>query len=314
MLRAAGVATISGARAIETELVENGSACRFIILSRPATALRFMFAVRAAAPQAMVVYDTVDLHWLRFEREAALVDDADSLRESGRIKQEELFAAESADLILTVTDTEREVLLRELPSARVAVLPNIHPSVQGESRCDGRNGLLFVGGFLHRPNVDAMQYFVSDVLPLVHRRRPDLRLFIVGSEMPEAIRALRSDLVEPVGHVSDLSPHFQARRLFVAPLRYGAGMKGKVGQSLSAGLPVVTTTVGADGMALRDEEHALIADSPQEFADAIERAYADDVLWRRLSDRGRAHVRTHFSDEAARARLEQLFPSTGVVE
>jgi len=87
-------------------------------------------------------------------------------------------------------------------------------------------------------------------------------------------------------------------RVFVAPIRFGAGVKGKIGEALSYGLPVVTTNIGAEGMSLRDGEEALIADSPQDFAAAVLRAYRDEALWRRLSERGHAHVRQHFSPEA----------------
>jgi glycosyltransferase involved in cell wall biosynthesis len=86
--------------------------------------------------------------------------------------------------------------------------------------------------------------------------------------------------------------------LTVAPLRFGAGVKGKIGEALSYGLPVVTTNIGAEGMSLRDGEEALIADSPRDFAAAVLRAYRDEALWRRLSECGYAHVRQHFSPEA----------------
>jgi glycosyltransferase involved in cell wall biosynthesis len=126
--------------------------------------------------------------------------------------------------------------------------------------------------------------------------------------MPESIRSLRSDVVEPVGQAPDLAAYFRVTRVFVAPLRYGAGMKGKVGQSLSWGVPVVTTSIGSEGMGLAHGEHVLIADTPNEFAVAVLRLCADDGLWQNLSDAGAAFVRKQFSREAARARLAALLP------
>src|SRR5262249_35644149 len=139
-------------------------------------------------------------------------------------------------------------------------------------------------------------------------RLPDVQLLVAGSYLSERMRRLASDAVRPIGFVEDLDPLFDSCRVFVAPLRYGAGMKGKIGQRMSLGVPVVTTTVGAEGLRLRNGVHALIEDSPEAFAAAVVHLYEDDALWRQLSSRSLSHVREHFSDEAARVRLERIFP------
>ena len=108
--------------------------------------------------------------------------------------------------------------------------------------------------------------------------------------------------------MADPAPFFAGSRVFVSPLRYGAGMKGKIGQAMAFGLPVVTTSVGAEGMRLLDGETALVADDPASFAAAVVRLYRDDQLWRRLSENGRGHVERHFSGQAVRGLLGELFP------
>src|SRR5262245_7128391 len=163
---------------------------------------------------------------------------------------------------------------------------------------------MFIGNFRHTPNRDAVAYFVGEILPRVAARLPGVRFLIVGSGRPPSIRQA-SPAVQVLGHVKDVDPVFDAARVFVAPLRYGAGVKGKIGQSLACGLPVVTTSVGAEGMALVDREHALIADGPEAFAQAVVELYGDPALWARLSAAGRRHVGTHFGRERTRALLDE---------
>jgi glycosyltransferase involved in cell wall biosynthesis len=131
--------------------------------------------------------------------------------------------------------------------------------------------------------------------------------------MPASIRKLASPQVDPVGFVPEVEPYFDRARIFVAPLRHGAGMKGKVGQSLSFGLPVVTTSVGAEGMGLVDGENALVSDEPEGFAERILRLYDNQELWTRLSAAGRDVIVSRFSEEAMRPQVLALVGAAGPV-
>ena len=125
--------------------------------------------------------------------------------------------------------------------------------------------------------------------------------------MPPSVESLRSANVEPLGFVPDVEPYFESCRIFVTPLRFGAGMKGKVGHSMSHGLPVVATRIGAEGMGLEHEKHLLIADDPEDFADLVVRLYNDEMLWRRLSAESLTHLATNYSLAAARERMIDIF-------
>jgi glycosyltransferase involved in cell wall biosynthesis len=125
--------------------------------------------------------------------------------------------------------------------------------------------------------------------------------------MPASIKALRSANVEPVGFVPDVAPYFESCRLFVAPLRFGAGMKGKVGQSMSHGLPVVATSIGVEGMGLRHEKHVLIANATQHFAAAVARLYNDENLWNSLSRESFSHLEANYSVVAVRKQMAGIF-------
>ena len=163
---------------------------------------------------------------------------------------------------------------------------------------------------LHRPNLDAVRYFIDEIFPLVLDKIPTARFRIVGNDTPPEIFALSSENIIVEGFVSNIKPIFESCRVFVAPLRYGAGMKGKIGQALSFGLPTVTTSIGAEGMNLTDEREVLIADEPETFADAVVKLYQSAELWQRLSDNGFRFVEENFSppviDEKIQKAIEKI--------
>jgi glycosyltransferase involved in cell wall biosynthesis len=173
-----------------------------------------------------------------------------------------------------------------------------------------RSDLVFVGGFQHPPNVDAVCWFVAEVMPLLRDDGGEaMRLHVIGSKVPPQVLALACDDVVVHGFVADIEPYLDGCRLSVAPLRYGAGVKGKINMAMSYGLPVVATAVAVEGMHLQSGSDVLVADSAVDFAAAIRRAYHDAELWQNLSDRGLANVREHFSFDAARAALVRVLPA-----
>lgn len=303
-----GIPVIAGHEAAISHLRSNGGRYRAVWISRPELAEIYLPVVRAFAVKARVIYDTVDLHWIRFERGIPFDDHPERLRNlAERYRRIELSNARAADLTIAITPEEKQALLAQDPQLRVETLPNVHRLCPCATPASARQDLFFIGGFSHRPNVDAVIYFVRDILPLIHEQRPEIRFNIIGSDMPDAIHALASALITPVGYVPDVTPWFEQSRVFVSPLRHGAGMKGKIGQSLSHGLPVVTTRIGAEGMGLTNDIDALIADDPLVFAQSVLRLYTDDALWHRMSAAGQALIERHYSKEAVAPMLLPLF-------
>jgi glycosyltransferase involved in cell wall biosynthesis len=305
-----------GAEEAVEHLWEEGGSYRHVLLARPDQARRYLESVRALAPQAAVLYDTVDLHWVRMSRAAELSGDEGERLCAERYRVLERDLAAAVDLVVAITEQERQLLLAEVPAARVAVVPNVHTLQEPGPGPKQRKDLFFIGGFEHHPNVDAVQWFVGEVLPIVRQACPEAVFRVVGSMPPPEVLTLASAHVEVVGYVADPGPCFHGCRVFVSPLRYGAGMKGKIGQAMSYGLPVVTTSIGAEGMGLVDGENALVADGAAAFAQAVVRLYEDDDLWHRLAARSRAHVEARYSEKAVRPLLAALFPvaagSTGI--
>ena len=195
-----------------------------------------------------------------------------------------------------------------VPQACTIVLPNVHEEVWGGlPPCREREGILFIGGFEHPPNTDAMVWFVEEILPLVRKSIP-ARLTILGSSPSEEILRLSGPNVEVTGYLPDVDEHFRRSRVFVAPLRYGAGMKGKVGQAMAHGLPAVMTPVGAEGIGIVDGVHGLVRSLPQEFANAVVELMTSDPLWNRISERSLELVRQYDPDSMTR-RLEGILDS-----
>ncbi|PYS98550.1 MAG: glycosyl transferase family 2, partial [Acidobacteria bacterium] len=201
--------------------------------------------------------------------------------------------ARASDLIWCNSSADKEAMEREAPGVPSVVVPTIHRLHARGISFEEREHLLFVGNFLHRPNTDAILFFAGEILPAVRESLPGVELLIVGDNAPPEFASFEG--VRLLGYVPDVDPLFARARVFVAPVRFGAGVKGKIGEALAYAVPVVTTTIGAEGMELRDEEEALIADTPHDFAAAVVRLYRDAGLWQRLSDNAHAHVERHFS-------------------
>jgi glycosyltransferase involved in cell wall biosynthesis len=303
-----GIHTVVGADATMAHLAHAGRRYRHVVLSRPEIAFRYLFAVRAHAIHARVALDTVDLHWVRMQGEARVTGDVTIAERAAVVERMELFNAQSSDLILTVSEAERQVLLGRDASLAVEVVPVIHSSVSSCARWNERQDLMFVGSYWHKPNEDAVLYFVQEILPRIHDRLPDVTFNILGSRMPNSIESLAAATVRCIGYVQDLTPYFDRARVFVAPLRFGAGVKGKIVQSMSHGLPVVTTVLGAEGLMVTSGEQVVIADTPDAFADAVVALYTNPELWTGIARRATAHVSRYFSAAVVRRRLEAIFP------
>ena len=294
------------ARSISMLLGTRGDEFDAVILSRHYIAAKHIDAVRAFAPHALVVFDTVDLHFLREERLAELSRSGTAKRTAESKRNEELALIRKADLTLVVSPFEKELLERLEPTAQVMLLSTIHEPLGADKPFAEREGLLFIGGFRHPPNTDAILWYGNEILPRLRERLPGVKTYVVGIDPPATIKALAADDFVIAGHVPDLIPYLTGFRLSVSPLRYGAGVKGKVNHAMSYGMPVVATTPSIEGMHLTPGVNVLVGDDPESFADAVVRAYRDQELWTTLSEGGRENIRKHFSRDLARSAISRL--------
>jgi len=294
---------------IEEHLRNFGNLYDLVILSRVDVASRHIEAIRNHCCNAKIIFDTVDLHFLREMREAE-AGVAESSSETLQLRKElELDVARKADLTLVVSSAEIDLLAKEAPDINVALLSNIHILRKSAKGFQQRKDILFIGGFEHPPNIDAVDYFLADIFPLIRNRIPDIHFYIVGGKVPSHINAIDDDQITVTGFVSDIQPLFDNIRLSVAPLRYGAGVKGKINSSMNFGVPVIATTMAVEGMHLVDGKDVLVADDPEEFAEKIVQAYLERGLWEQLSAAGRRNIEKYFSFEVAENQLQEITES-----
>jgi len=288
---------------------ERGREFDYVVISRHYIAANYLSLLRRHCPDAKFIFDTVDLHYLREERMAELEDSLPLRRTAAQTRRSELAVIEAADATIVVSPVEKTVLKEAAPDARVYVISNVHEVTGSQRGFADRKDIFFVGGYQHPPNIDAACWFVNDIWPLVHEQLPDMEFHLIGSKAPEQVRALDGNGVRFHGFVKTLEPWLDGCRLAVAPLRYGAGIKGKVNMSMARGQPVVATPMAVEGMFAQSGRDVLVAETAGEFAAAIVRLYQDEALWNRMSAAGLENVRQYFSVETASLGLQQMLSS-----
>ncbi|WAC41742.1 glycosyltransferase [Pedobacter sp. SL55] len=262
------------------------SACKnadYIWACRPELNKKYSF-IRKHVPSAKWIYDTVDLHYIRLTREAALVSSEEIQAKADEFKTLELSLAEGADITVCITDVEQRLLQNEGISNTI-VVPNIHtlPVRNNRADFDSRRDLLFVGSYDHTPNVDSVVWLCKEIMPIIWEKDANIKVHLVGNNPKPEVLCLANDHIKVHGYVEHLEPFFNSCRVFVAPLRYGAGMKGKIGQALSYGLPTVTTDIGSEGMGLNHQKNIFIANNIENFASSVLRLYQTEDLWNSIS-------------------------------
>jgi O-antigen biosynthesis protein len=299
-------------RSIQEHLKEHGGRYDVVFLFRVGVATRNIGLIRDNCIKAKVIYHTSDLHYLRMQREAILRSDKEKKKAADKMKKREFDAMRASDISIVHSTAELEILSQELPSIRPHVFPLMLSVEKSVIPFSGRRDIMFVGGFRHAPNVDAVQFFVSEVMPGLRKRMPGIRFYVIGSKAPPEIQALACEDVVVMGFVDKLKPILDQTRISVAPLRYGSGIKGKIGTALAAGLPVIATSIAVEGMGLVQGENVLVADRADQFIEEIVKLYQSETLWNRLSENGLKFADHAWSGEAAWKVLSKILHDAGI--
>ena len=306
-LRQQGVEVICGPPPVSFArwIAAHGAALDHVLLSRPTVAPSYLPLLARHAPQAALSFYGHDLHAVRMRREAALTGDAVLAAAAEAMERTERTVWQAVDVVIYPSEVEAETVRRLEPAVvahavtpyRYEVPPPRDAPVEGAE-------LLFVAGFAHTPNLDAADWLVRAILPLVREAVPEARLALVGSNPTDAVLALAGDGVEVTGSVStdELSRRYRSARVAVVPLRVGAGVKAKVVEALCTGLPLVTTSIGAEGLpGLADI--VTVADEPAAIAAALVRLLRDDDAWLAASRAQSVYAAEHFGYERMRDTL-----------
>jgi glycosyltransferase involved in cell wall biosynthesis len=278
------------------------------IMARAPVVWPYLVILKNVAPNLRLIFNTVDLHYIRELRQAELANDA-AAREAALVtRAHEFELMEKCDLTILLSQEEMYAVREIKPEAPVVVLPVVFTDIPGATKPFAeRRDILFIGSFPHQPNIDAVYFFVAAVFPIIRQRIPDIKFKVIGSSPPDSIRRLAEfPGIEILGFVKDLEPVFSDIRLSVAPLRYGAGIKGKIGTSFCYGVPCVATSIAAEGMGLTNGKNVLIGDTPEQLAEAVCAAYLDVDKWNALSKEGHRFALENYSVPVIRERVSDL--------
>jgi len=287
----------------------NGQYLDYIILSRPHIAEKYIDIVREKSA-AKIIYFGHDLHFLRERREYEIKRDKTYLLSSMEWLKRELDLNTKADVSYFFSDVEKTEIQKVNPYASVDVVPlYIYDTFKKRKvKSKKRNDIMFVGGFAHSPNIDAMLWFVEKVWSKIEKKIPDAKFYIIGSHPTEEILALAKENIIVTGFVDDatLDDYYKQCKVSVAPLRYGAGIKGKVVDALYNGMPLVTTSIGAEGL---DDARSvmMIADTPKKFAKTVLSIYLDDDLADRYAKKAIKYCKIYFSEKRAKSKMSHSF-------
>ena len=292
----------------ENWLKDNGSGIDYAFFHKPDPTSRLLPIIKSCT-NAAIIYQCHDLHYLRLRRKAEVENDQAMLAEAGRYEQKEDFIFANSDVLLTFSDVEEKIIRKKFPLKQVFTVPLFFYTDMPDPERDfnSRRDLLYVGSCSHTPNQDAISWFSGEILPLVQKEIPDIVFHVVGANPPPEISSLQSKNIRIHGRVSDdeLRDLYQGARIVVAPLRFGAGVKGKVIEALYHGLPLVSTTIGLEG--IKDiEDLTSPRDTARDFAAEVVSLYKSGKRLKELSARGSRFVAERFTGQAASSLMTEI--------
>jgi glycosyltransferase involved in cell wall biosynthesis len=312
-LEAAGFACLRPERegGLAAHLARQGRQYDLCVLCRVYCGGSFLETVQRHCGKARIVFNAIDLNFLREARRADLLADEKLRKLVPQMRAREQHLIRESDATLLVSEAELALTQAEIPEAFCLHMPLSRPLRPPVARFAERRGIGFIGGFAHTPNLDAVTYFLDEIWPLVLQLLPRAEFTIAGPDLPQALLKDRPGKVRYLGHLPEIEPWLDSLRLTIAPLRFGAGAKGKIASSLAAGLPAVVSRVAAEGMALEHGAGVLIADDAAEFAGCIQRLHEEAPLWEGLSAEALSYARRNLSLDSWQQRLAYMLRRLG---
>jgi len=282
-------------------LEKRGEEFDIVYITRYYVAKNHLPWIRQYAPQAKVLFCNADLHFLRELREAIEQNDQDLMNRACLIREEELGIMRKVDVALSYNPIEHAVVLsHNLNSTKITTCPWVVDIKNTVASFESRADIAFLGGFGHPPNKAAVLYFINHVMPILRYQLPEAKFRIYGSGITEELEKLAADDVIIEGYIENVADIYDTCRVFVAPLLTGAGIKGKVIDSLAHGTPSVLSVIAAEGTPLRHGLEVMIAETAQEWADAVTLLYTDQVVWENMSKASQSFAAQHYSFENGR--------------
>jgi hypothetical protein len=289
-----------------------------IYITRYNVATHFIDFLKETAPKLPIIFNNADLHFLREIRSALATHSSiehtqHALANALNTKRLELDVISKADAVLSYNETEHAVITSHvLRQDNIFKCPWVLSEKPIPVAFDNREGIAFLGGYRHLPNIEAVDYFMAEVFPLLIDQDPGMTVYFYGSNMPDSFKKYQHPNVKLMGYVNDLDEVFQRHKVFIAPLLSGAGIKGKVLESAAYGLPSVLSPIAAESTGLSHNISTLIAESPQQWVQHILSLNQDQALWTRLSYNQRILASEQYSFENAKTKMRTVFEFLGM--
>ena len=303
------------------EVIEKrGAEFDLIYITRYYVAQTYVDSIRRFAPQAKIVLNNADLHFLRELRIALKSNSKEVLEKAVLTRDTELSTMRMVDLVLSYTDVEKAVILsHNLDSTRVAKCPWSAEVTDNVPPFESRFDIAFLGGYGHYPNVEAVEFFITKILPLLSVKYPTVKLRIFGSNVPEKFYDISEKEKNVVieGWVPNVAKVYNSCRVFIAPLQSGAGIKGKVIAALAHGVPSVLSPIAVEGIPVADGVDAYIAKKPEEWVSAISNLYNDCKVWDKMSKNALSFAKSRYGFEKCVFQMQEalqkaeIFTCTG---
>ncbi|MBO5791480.1 MAG: glycosyltransferase family 4 protein, partial [Lentisphaeria bacterium] len=302
----------AGKKQFKEYLRSRGHLFDFVFVSRVYQAQNFDRLIRKYLPQAACIFNTVDLHFLREQREAALKKSQELTLHAFMTEKAELNLMSRADAVILISSEEKRFLASVFGMENCHHIPQARKIYGRTAPPERRSGLLFIGS-AHNPNADALKYYVEEILPLLKQRNLPCHLTVIGEELRQDIlqqkelaHVAHCPHISWAGFVGDPRELFEEAKVAIAPLRYGAGTKGKVATAMAYGVPCVTSSCGAEGTNMKDGEHLLVRDSASDFARAVEELMNDNALWMKISEGGFAFLKENYAFERVEKQMDEV--------
>jgi glycosyltransferase involved in cell wall biosynthesis len=300
---------------LESLLQKRGTEFDAVYIIRYYVAQEALDKVRQYAPRAKVLFNNCDLHFLRELRAALHTGSQEMLARAVSVRDEELQVMKKVDVVLSYNEVEHAVILsHNLTASKVAKCPWVVEQEQGKAppSYSARKGVAFLGGYAHPPNVQAVEYFIREIMPRLSSALPGVEFNVYGSGLPASLRKLATEGVHMLGPVRTVDEVYDTNRIFVAPLLSGAGLKGKVLGALAHGIPCVLSPIAAEGTGVRDGLECHIAETPEQWVRAIADLYNDPEAWQAMSKQAIEFTERFYSFGRGRELMRSAFEAAGI--
>lgn len=295
---------------------QRGREFDLIYITRYSIAERYIDICRHYAPQAKIIFNNADLHFLREIRTSIYQGSKKMLKKAIQTKEDEMKVIKKVDLVLSYNTSEHAVIESHNDSLKSIKLAKCPWVVDIPKRklpgFEDRRDISFLGGYGHPPNVEAVEYFITNVMPKLKGKYPDFKFNVYGSHLPKKLIDLADDSIIMKGYVEEIDEVYDTNRIFIAPLQSGAGIKGKVLGAIAYGIPTILSPIAAEGIGLRDGIETLIAETPDQWVEAIEKLYDNPSLWLNISHAGQKYVDTFYSFSAGKKLMTKALENVDI--